>query len=409
MSEINVYAEPETFWRDAFGRFRTSAPTTLFDSKQLYDDQPLLYDDQEVSGSGTSSTHSVARASVAMSVSASTAGKRVRQTFRRFNYQPGKSQLAFFTAVLGEGGTGISARVGLFDDDNGVFFYSEDGVVGVGVRSSVTGSAVDVKVEQEAWHIDKMDGSGATRGRNNSLYELDPTKAQILFLDFEWLGVGIIRYGFVVNGELIYVHQINNANYITSVYMSTPNLPIRYEIENDGTGGAATLEQICTTVISEGGKEDTGLTSYVSTNGVHIDANAVDTTYALLGIRLKSTHLSVTLIPQYVSTLAETSDDYEWILLMNPTVAGTFSYSDVTNMPIQVARGATANTITGGTPIAGGWVKAGVQGGGATENLDTELLLGSAIDGTPDELVLACRPLTANLDIQGSIGFLALL
>lgn len=409
MSEMNVYAEPEIWWRDTFGRFRTSQPVTLFDSKQLYDDLPLLYDDQEVSGGGTSSTHSSARASVAMSVSDSTAGKRVRQTFRRFNYQPGKSQLAFFTAVLGAGGDGISARVGLFDDNDGVFFYSSDGGIGIGIRSSVSGSPVDTLVTQEEWAIDNLDGTGATRGRNNSLYKLDPTKAQILVIDFEWLGVGFVRFGFVIDGKIIYVHQQNHANNIDSVYMSTPNLPIRYEIENDGTGGAATLEHICTTVISEGGQESTGITYYLSTAGTHIDANSVDTLYAGIGIRLKSTHLSATILPEYVSILTESSDDVEWVLVSNPTVAGTFTYADQTNMPVQAAFGATANTVTGGTQLAGGWVAAGASAGALTAALDTELLLGSAIDGTPDELVLCIRPLSANCDAQVSIGFRSLL
>ena len=409
MSEMNVYAEPEAFWRDTFGRFRTSQPVTIFDSKQLYDDLPLLYDDQEVSGGGTTSTHSPARASVAMGVSASTAGKRVRQTFRRFNYQPGKSQLAFFTAVLGDGGDGIAARVGLFDDSDGAFFYIDGDTVGVGIRSSVSGSPVDTLVTQEEWAIDNLDGSGAARGRNNSLYKLDPSKAQILVIDYEWLGVGFVRFGFVIDGNIIYVHQMNHANIIDSVYMSTPNLPVRYEIENDGTGGAATLEHICTTVISEGGQESTGITYYVSTEGTHLDANAVDTLYAGVGLRLKSTHLSATVIPEYVSVLTETSDDVEWCLVMNPTVAGTFAFVDQANAPVQVALGATANTVTGGTKIAGGWLAAGNTAGAVTESLDTELLLGSAIDGTPDELVLCIRPLSINCDVQLAIGYRSLL
>ncbi len=48
---------------DAFGRKRVSDVFTLFDSKQLYDNLPLLYDDQQVSGSGTTSVHNPAKAS----------------------------------------------------------------------------------------------------------------------------------------------------------------------------------------------------------------------------------------------------------------------------------------------------------------------------------------------------------
>ena len=46
----------------------------------------------------------------------------------------------------------------------------------------------------------------------------------------------------------------------------------------------------------------------------------------------------------------------------------------------------------------------GIQGGGnAGGDLKNSLLLGAKIDGTPDEIVLCVRPLSANADIQGSL------
>ena len=78
---------------DAFGRLRTSEPYTIFDSKQIFDNQPLFWDDQEESGSGTTSVHDADAARTRIGVANTTAGKRTRQTFMRFNYQPGKSQL----------------------------------------------------------------------------------------------------------------------------------------------------------------------------------------------------------------------------------------------------------------------------------------------------------------------------
>ena len=169
---------------DAFARQRISNPETLFDSKQIFDSQPLFWDDQEISGSGTSSTYSKPNARTRLAVSASTAGVRTRQTFMRFNYQPGKSQLVIMTAVMSDASSqGISARVGQFDDDNGLFFVAEDVTIKVVLRTSTSGSAVDTKVSQTNWNIDKLDGTG------NSGVTLDPTKTQILFIDYEWLGV----------------------------------------------------------------------------------------------------------------------------------------------------------------------------------------------------------------------------
>lgn len=88
-SSLVRYSDSQSL--DAFGRIRTSSPYTLFDSKQLFDNQPLFWDDSEVSGGSTTSSHSTATASTTIGVGATTAGKRVRQTFMSFNYQPGKS------------------------------------------------------------------------------------------------------------------------------------------------------------------------------------------------------------------------------------------------------------------------------------------------------------------------------
>jgi hypothetical protein len=384
---------------DAFGRIRVSNPTTLFDSKQIFDKQTLFWDDQEVSGSGTSSTYSKARASTVIAVG-SGAGKRVRQTFQRFNYQPGKSLLILCTGRLDTApGTGIDASMGYFDDDNGAFMRSKDGVLSVVIRSSVTGSADDSAVDQADWNGDKLDGTGP------SGVTLDLTKVQIVYIDFEWLGVGSVRFGFVIDGRFILAHQFNHANDKTSVYMSLANLPLRFSIENTGGGSATGLEHICSTVISEGGSQKTGVVRYKSTEGTHVDANTADTIYAVVGLRLKTTHLAESITLEGITAINQQVDDFEWLLLFNPTVAGTFTYSDETNSAIQTATGATANTVTGGTASSGGVVKSSNSSGQISAEVPSALRLGAAIDGTRDTLVLCVRPLSANADIEGSISW----
>lgn len=384
---------------DAFGRLRTSDPVTLFDSKQLFDSAPLFFDDSEVSGGGTSSTHSTATASTTMGVGATTAGKRVRQTFQRFNYQPGKSQLVMLTGNLRRsgGGTGVKASMGYFDDENGFFYMVDAGALKIVKRSKISGTTVDTEVTQSAWNGDKCDGTG------KSGVSLDATKSIIFWVDMEWLGVGSARCGFVVDGDFITAHTFHHSNEIASTYMSTPNLPIRYEIENDGTGAASTMEHICSTVISEGGSERTGVLRYKSTGGTHVDANVADTLYAIVGLRLKSTHLDQVVFVENISVIVQTSDDFEWSLLINPTVAGTFTYSDETNSGCQTAVGATANTVTGGVAVGGGMVKASNTGGGVASEISNALRIGAAIDGTVDEVVLCVRPLASNADVEGSI------
>lgn len=390
---------------DAFGRLRTSQPETLFDSKQIFDNQPLFWDDQETSGTGTSSTHSVDTASTTLSVSATTAGTRTKQTFQRFNYQPGKSQLAYLTGVLASGGgTGIIRRAGLFDDDNGVFFEDNAGTLRAVVRTSTSGSPVDNATASTSWNIDPMDGTGP------SGITLDLTKAQILVIDFEWLGVGRVRFGFNVDGVTYYCHEVLNANNVSTVYMSTPNLPVRYQIINDGTGAASTLVQICSSIQSEGGAKGIGVVRSSSTDGTHVDANTKNTWYAIKGIRLKSGYIGATVDILSIDLQLQTaSSQIHWALFLNPTVAGTFTYGDETNSAVQSASGATANTVTGGIMLESGFLESAGVASGSAGSLNTEvrnlLTLGSAINGTVDEIVLCAKPIggSTNVDVEGSI------
>jgi hypothetical protein len=385
---------------DAFSRLRVSNPFTLFDSKQIFDNQPLFWDDQEVSGSGTTSLHTTDKANTVMAVSANTAGKRVRQTFQYFNYQPGKSQLVLMTGSIGSGfeNSGNSASMGLFNDDNGIFAGISNGVVHFGIRSSTSGSPVDTLVNQSDWNLDTLDGSGKTG------LKLDPTKTQILIIDFEWLGVGSVRCGWVIDGVINYCHVFQHANQENLVYTSSPNLPLRYEIENDGTGPDANIQQICATVISEGGEDDTGVARYVTTSNVVVHANTVGTIYAVKGIRLKSSCLGAVVKIIKTTLLALTNDNYEWCLILNPTKAVDLTWSDVDNSCVQEGAANTASpsttTLTGGTVVDGGF---GNQASANTEQVISSIRLGSSIDGTPDELILGITPLSANLDFHGSI------
>jgi len=376
---------------DSFGRQRISNPEMIFNNKQIFDNQPLYWNDVEVSGSGTSTSYSSNTASTTLSVSANTAGKRVRQTYMRFNYQPSKSQLIFMTGVIKKsgGGTGIVSRMGIFDDNNGIFLQRNGNTVSFVVRSSTSGSPSDSNSATQAnWNIDKMDGSGLS-GIN-----LDFSKSQILIIDFEWLGVGSVRVGFVVDGNVFYCHQFNHANLISGVYMSTPNLPIRYEIENSGSGAASSIECVCSAVISEGGKEDLATNLYISTGHTAITGTK-NQNNAILGIRLKSAYAGCTIDIVNLAVLMASADIYEWSIVLNPSIAGTFTYSDVTNSALQYAIGnGSSNIASGGTLLAGGYgnSKSEITG----DQLKNLIKLGSSISGTMDTLVLCIYPLGAN-------------
>lgn len=397
---------------DAFGRLRVSTPYTLFDHKQIFDDgdisntaeqSPLLYDNAETAGSGTSTTFNPTESSTTLSVGNTTAGTRVRQTKRRFNYQPGKSLLVLMTFVMGTPTAGITRREGYFDENNGIYLEHSGTTVQFVRRTKTSGSVVNNAVLKSAWNIDPMDGTGVS-GVN-----LDWTKTQIMIIDMEWLGVGRVRVGFVVDGNIYYAHEFLNANNLSVVYMQTPNLPLRSEISNDGTASAAGLVQICSTVISEGGLEDNGIVFSTNNGNTQVDANAAGTLYACIGLKLRSSHLGATIKTISMSMLAATvNDNFRWELLYNPTVAGTFTYANVTNSACMTAKGATANTVTGGTLINSGY---GSQSAAVDNILINSLNLGSTISGTADSIVLCVSPVggSTNLDIYSSITWRELL
>jgi hypothetical protein len=385
---------------DAFGRQRVSNPEMIFSSKQIFDNQPLYWNDIQESGSGTSSTYSSDTASSVLAVSATTAGKRTRQTYMRFNYQPSKSQLIFITGVLKKsgGGTGITTRMGLFDDDNGIFLQRANNTVSLVVRSSTSGTVSDANSATQAnWNIDKMDGTGVSN------IELDFSKSQILVIDFEWLGVGCVRIGFVVDGRIFYCHQFNHANNISGVYMSTPNLPLRYQIENSGTGIASSIECICSAVISEGGREEVATNGYVSTNGNSVEATK-NNTNAILSMRLKNDYIGTTIDILDVSLITTSNDNYEWKLILNPSGINGLIYSGINNSAIEYAICPKETHISGGYAIAGGYAQAKTDI--AAESLKSLLKLGSSITGLKDQLVLACYPLgSSNSIVYGGINY----
>lgn len=393
---------------DAFARQRFSQPFTIFDSKQLHDKQPLFWD-EELGGSATS-THNPVDADTVLEVTANASDYVIRQTRQRFNYQPGKSQLIFMTFRSPQV-VGLTKRVGPFDGtgtnnltpNNGIFFEC-DGNVSWNIAKNGTTTET---VLQADWNVDKLDGTGPSE------VTLDLDAPQILIIDYEWLGVGRVRVGFVIGGLIIYVHDFNHANdpAFPKVYMSTPNLPLRYDIQTDGTAGS-TLDHICSTVISEGGIEKTGILRSVESRNTFSNTlgGGAGTKHALCGIRLKSDYLDVSVIPESISDILDTNDEFKWELHLNPTINGTWTYNDLTDSAVQFAQvgAATNNTIaTDGLIIARGG--ASNQSRGTERDLQTALRIGSSISGVRDELVLVHCLLSNNQDAWACFNFRELL
>jgi len=381
---------------DAFGRLRVSQPFTLFDSQNRYAADPSF--DTSLTGSGTS-TFLANESAVSLAVTTASGDKVIRQTKRYFPYQPGKSLALLTTFVMAAGKANLRQRVGYFDPNNGLFLQRNGTELSFIIRTYTGGSADDTrKVVQSAWNGDPLDGSGA------SGITLDTTKAQILFADFEWLGVGSVRVGFVIDGQYITAHTFDNANEVTSVYMQTATLPLRIEIENTAaTASSSSMKQICSTVISEGGYEQTSVERVArrSTTLTGIGTSFVP----LVSIRLASDSLGAVILPKQVRVLPIASGDYEIALVRNATLTGA-SYDTTTFASVDFD--VTATAMSGGDIVLNEYATASNQAGAQAQNdllYNFDMQLGATIAGTSDVYTVAVRVLSGTGSAIGSLAF----
>jgi hypothetical protein len=385
---------------DAFGRLRVSQPYTLFDSQNRY-----AADNQfDVSTTGTGTTSFLPNeAAVKMEVTGAGVGSVLRQSYRSFPYQPGKGLLVLATFVMDSSmSLNLTQRVGYYNDQNGVFFQRVDGVYSFVLRSYVTGSVSNVRtVNQEDWNGDKLDGTG------DSGYTLDPSKAQILWMDFEWLGVGSVRCGFIINGQYIVCHTFNNANEITNVYMTTAILPVRYEIVTTTAAVAASMKAICCSVISEGGFEQTSIDHVARRTTV---LGTIGTTFLpVVSIRLASGRTGAVVLPNRVQVLPTTSQNYEVALIKNPTLTAASWTAVPTDSNVEFDVAATATT--GGSIVQTDYVTSsgsgGTQGLSAATGYNFDLQLGATIAGVSDIYTVAVRTVSGATtgDVVGSLSF----
>ena len=279
MSHLYDPFKPES---DAFGRLRISEPFTLGDYKHLYAIDPDFIDVK--SGVGATVTFNANQAAAILQSGISTNGVCIHQTKRYHHYMPGKSQLIYSTFNFGSAQQNVTKRTGYFDDRDGIYFeQTPDGTLSFVIRSYVTAGigSTERRVPQSQWNKDKLDGTGP------SGFNLDITKTQLFFTDFEWLGVGRVRCGFSIDGKNIVAHEFYNSNRLDTVYMSNPNLPVRCEIRNSGTqvGAGGSFIQICSTVMSEGGYTEAGREFSHTTS---LRSVGIGTTIPIIAIRLKN-------------------------------------------------------------------------------------------------------------------------
>ncbi len=384
---------------DAFGRARMSEPFTIFDSQNRY-----AADDQfdTATATGGAIVYQANESTVDLNVTTTSGSEVVRQSFRRMPYQPGKSLQILTTFVLAPEQENLRQRVGYFSTENGVFFQLNNTTKSFVLRTYTSGSVSDARtVNQADWNGDRMDGTG------DSGKVLDIAKAQIFWCDLEWLGVGSVRCGFIIDGQYIVCHTFNNANDIAKVYMTTAILPVRYEITNTATTAiASTLKQICSTVVSEGGYQQQS--KQLIARRTTALASIGTTLLPLVSIRLKSTRLGAVVLPQLVSVFPTSAGNYEIQLVKNPTLTGaSWVTADFNNVEYDI----TATAMSGGTVVQVDYASATNQAGGSSvgsTGYNFDLQLGASLAGVSDIYTVGVRVLSGTGDAIGGLAFIDL-
>ena len=376
---------------DAFGRLRVSTPYTLFDSSHRFTDNGLWSTSTATSGTAVFNAD---QGLVDLNVTAASGSEVVRETTKIFSYQPGKSLLVLSTFVMNAAKTGLRQRIGYYGAANGYYLEQNDSTVSFVERSSVSGALVNTPITQASWNVDPMNGTGP------SGITLDLTKAQILFMDLEWLGVGTVRIGFVIDGNFYVCHKFQHANIIASTYITTASLPLRYEITNTAaTSGASTLKQICSTVLSEGGYELRGSQQAV---GTPITSPRTLTTggtfYPIVSIRLKSTRLDAIAVATAISVIGNTAANYNWQVVSSGTTTGGSWVSAGTNSSVEY--NLTGSSFTGGRILASGFFTATASTSVSVDILRAALfnnqLERDGLTGTPYEFTVILAAGTNN-------------
>jgi hypothetical protein len=385
---------------DAFGKLRIASPYTLFDSSFRYGDNDRKWNTKTT---GTASAvYQFNEGLIDLTIGTADGDEVIRQTDKVFPYQPGKSLLIMNTFTLNQPKENLRQRVGYFLKDNGIYLEVDGLEPYIVLRSNVTSTIVNNRVAQDDWNVDQMDGTGP------SGITIDFSKSQIFWMDVEWLGVGSVRCGFVINGQFIITHIFHHANTITGAYITTASLSCRYEITNTGvTTSPSTMKQICSTVISEGGYQQTGLTRSISTplTGRNLTNNINN---PIISIRLRSGRTEAVVIPTEINLYGLQNTAFNFKIIRNGEIGdGTWSFTDSES---SVEYNITGSSISGGQILQEGIFKgqSTVSPMILSEIFNGALQLSRGIidsDSAGDTFVLTVTPTSNNDDVIASLSW----
>ncbi len=294
---------------DLFGNIKVSNSFSILDIDHIYNKNAIFMDEYV---SGGTSVYQTNDASVLMSVNANN-NKVIRQSRLYTTYQPGKSLCIRMTGVLNANtnANNTTSRIGYFDENNGLFFQYSGGIYSIVKRKKNSdGTIVDTVIERANWN-DKLDGIAP------STVNVDFTRNIIYYIEFAFLGVGIVKMGVIYSGTLYIAYTFTHTT-LSYPYIASPNLPMRWEISS--TGGSGQLICTCGSVQSEGGYNLVGNPFSIGHTTTSLSVTGSNETYVM---SIKLTPLSrkiVKLISLAIISTSGTNAIYSLYKIKAPTV-----------------------------------------------------------------------------------------
>lgn len=381
---------------DSFGRLRVANPKSLLNSTLQNGPEDELW--QTITAGSGSTTYNPVESSLSLSVTTAQGDRAYRRTFRYFQYQAGISHNILMTGHLGAGVTGITSRIGLFDEDDGIFFEKTDGNLFIVLRKTLSsGNTTEERIAQANFNKDPLDGTGPSE------YNIDTSLTQIFRMDLQWLGVGNVRIGVQFGRDFIIAHEFENANKLTTAYMGHVDLPVGYEIENvSGSTSGDSIKEICASIESNGGEITRGFTAgaVLDSDQTYIVPKIGNEWYNFISLRVDPNCKRCHLVLVDISIYNMTDKAFQFAILKN---------ADTSNLIWEQASEFTEKAVLQDETISGGrMVYAGIGSirGSVKFNLrDVKDRLNNA-EGMPGQTFsIVVRRVEDSAELSGAVNF----
>lgn len=383
---------------DAFGRLRVADLTSLLEVSQVLDKRPYIVD--EVTGGTVTSFHGGKGNSRVRMSGTGVNSYVIRQTFNYAVYQPGKSQLFEASFANFQLEADVVKRVGYFNSESGSTYSKNfDGFF-------LESNGITNKISFQIWKTGSLTYSADTTTWDSNEFDpltIDWSLTNLMVTDFQWLGVGRVRFGLVLGGLLYYFTSYVAANNISSVYMTSPNKPIRYELKV--SGGTGYFDMICSQVSMEGSLNQLVIPLGIVGPSSQVTFSTAGTKYPFIGIKMNTGYEDVSPILQNINILNTSNDNYYCTVEINPTITGSYTFSATSQPEVLKSIGDGTQTINTTGPILASFIgEAGTTALSNFELLNSQVNPGSNINGVSQEIWVCITPLGDNATFFGSLN-----